>query len=932
MLPCSRTFRSGSRSSSRSRAVFAALGLAGLSLAGSHPALAQTAVLTQNNDNARTGSNTAETILTPQNVSVSTFGKLFTITGLNANVNGQVLYVPGVSIGGATHNVVYAYTSNNSDNSPCGLYAYDADNGKQLWATVLPNSATYTTATPVIDPATNIMYVLTKTGTDDTGLTYLHAFDITTGKDKPGSPIQVTASASGTGDGSINGKVYFDGSASSGRFHANDRPALLLSNGNVYVGFAHNSDSFPYHGWVLAYNYSGGVLSQVASFCTTPNGSDGGIWQAGKGLTADAAGNIYFSIGNGTFDVNSGGKDYGMCYMKLSPTLQVLDYFAPFDESSRSNADLDLGNSGIVGIPGTAAMFGGGTKFGSAFLLDSGNLGNFTTNGPDKVLDRIDGVSGNYDVGQNPVSWDSGIGADKYVYLWPRTQPVEQFQYDPTVGNLSPKGIFKTASSSVTDGGSLAVSSSGTSNAILWAVGANGTVRAYNAADVSSPELWDSALNASRDGISNTGHFQFPTVVNGKVYVPTGGSTIAVYGLLQAQVPPASTVYQINSGGGASGGFIADADASGGGTYSTSAAVSTAGVANAAPPAVYQTERFGNFAYTLPNLTPGASYTLRLHFAEIYWTAAGKRLFNVAVNGSPALSNFDIFQAAGGANKAVVETIPVTAGSSGTVTVTFTSIKDNAKLSGLELVSGGTVAVPSAPTNLAAVPGNDQVALSWTGSPAAATYSVYRGTTSGSETLLEGGLAAPSYTDTGLTNGTTYFYQVAAVNSAGTSAKSGEASATPSVTASAPVFQINSGGGSAGNFSADMDAATGGTYSTSAAVSTAGVTNPAPQAVYQTERFGNFTYTLPSLTPGASYTLRLHFAEIYWTAASKRLFNVAVNGSPALTNFDIFQAAGGANKAVVETFPVTADSSGKVTVTFTSVKDNAKLSGLELLH
>ena len=182
----------------------------------------------------------------------------------------------------------------------------------------------------------------------------------------------------------------------------------------------------------------------------------------------------------------------------------------------------------------------------------------------------------------------------------------------------------------------------------------------------------------------------------------------------------------------------------------------------------------------------------------------------------------------------------MTAGSSGTVTVTFTSIKDNAKLSGLELVSGGTVAVPSAPTNLAAVPGNDQVALSWTGSPAAATYSVYRGTTSGSETLLEGGLAAPSYTDTGLTNGTTYFYQVAAVNSAGTSAKSGEASATPSVTASAPVFQINSGGGSAGNFSADMDAATGGTYSTSAAVSTAGVTNPAPQAVYQTERFGNF--------------------------------------------------------------------------------------------
>ena len=94
-----------------------------------HPAFAQTAVLTQNNDNARTGSNTAETVLTPQNVKTATFGKLFTITGLNANVNGQVLYVPGVTIGGAQHNVVYAYTSNNTDNSPCGLYAYDADTG-----------------------------------------------------------------------------------------------------------------------------------------------------------------------------------------------------------------------------------------------------------------------------------------------------------------------------------------------------------------------------------------------------------------------------------------------------------------------------------------------------------------------------------------------------------------------------------------------------------------------------------------------------------------------------------------------------------------------------------------------------------------------------------------------------------------------------------
>jgi hypothetical protein len=547
MLSCSRSSNSHF-ASSRFYFSAAALGLAALGLAAPHPALAQTAVLTQNNDNARTGSNTTETTLTPKNVTVTTFGKLFTITGLNANVNGQVLYVPGVTIGGAAHNVVYAYTSNNTDNSPCGLYAYDADTGTQLWATVLPNSATYTTATPVIDPATNLMYVLTKTGTDNTGATYLRVFDITTGVEKTSQPTQVTASATGTGDGSIGGKVYFDGVTGNNRFHANDRAALLLANGFVYASFAHNSDSFPYHGWVLAYKYSNGTLSQVASFCTTPNGSDGGVWQSGKGLAADAAGNIYFAIGNGTFDANTGGSDYGMCYMKLSPSLQVLDYFTSFDESGLSNEDLDLGNAGVVGIPGTTALFGGATKFGSAFLMDSANLGKFTTNGPDNVLDRIDGVSANDQVGQNPIAWDSGNY--KYVYLWPSGQPVKQFRYDPSVGTLNPKGTtFATASSSITDGGSLAVSSSGTASAILWAIGDNGTVRAYDATNVANPELWDSAQNSSRDGIGHSGHFQFPTVVNGKVYVPTGGSTIAVYGLLQAPAPPpASTTINDTSG------------------------------------------------------------------------------------------------------------------------------------------------------------------------------------------------------------------------------------------------------------------------------------------------------------------------------------------------------------------------------------------------
>ena len=160
-------------------------------------------------------------------------------------------------------------------------------------------------------------------------------------------------------------------------------------------------------------------------------------------------------------------------------------------------------------------------------------------------------------------------------------------------------------------------------------------------------------------------------------------------------------VHSSNAGGGASGTFAADTDASGGSTYSTSAAIDTSGVHFPCSATVYQTERYGSFTYTLPSLTPGASYTLRLHFAEVYWSAAGQRVFSVSVNGSPALTNFDIFAAAGGKNKAVVETVPVVADANGTVTVKFTTVKDNAKVSGLELTASSAT-VPPAPTGLTA--------------------------------------------------------------------------------------------------------------------------------------------------------------------------------------------------------------------------------------
>ena len=300
-------------------------------------------------------------------------------------------------------------------------------------------------------------------------------------------------------------------------------------------------------------------------------------------------------------------------------------------------------------------------------------------------------------------------------------------------------------------------------------------------------------------------------------------------------------VIDINAGGTASGSYIADEDFTGGTASTTTAAINTSNVTNPAPQAVYQTERFGDFTYTIPNLTVGASYTVNLHFAEIYWTAAGKRQFNVLINGTTVLTNFDVFAAAGGENIAIVKSFPATAGSNGSITIQFTAgAADLPKVSGIEIAQATT---------------------------APATH-----------------------------------------------------------------LQIDAGGAATGTWLADEDFANGTASATTAAINTSAVANPAPHAVYQTERYGAFTYTIPNLTPGAIYTVNLHFAEIYWTAAGKREFNVSINGTNVLTNFDVFAAAGGEDIAIVKPFTATAASNGSITIQFTTgAADLPKVSGIEVI-
>src|SRR5712691_4928419 len=239
---------------------------------------------------------------------------------------------------------------------------------------------------------------------------------------------------------------------------------------------------------------------------------------------------------------------------------------------------------------------------------------------------------------------------------------------------------------------------------------------------------------------------------------------------------------------------------------------------------------------------------------------------------------------------------------------------------------------PAAPTLSKPSVGNNQVNLSWTASAGASTYNVKRTFTSGvNYMIVQSGLTATSFTDTTVTNGTTYFYVVSAQNTAGESPNSNEVSATPTnAPPPPPVLAINAGGPAIGAFVADKDFTGGMTSTHAVTIDTSGVINPAPTQVYQSIRFGNFSYTIPGFTAGSTHTVRLHFAETFWTAAGQRVFNVSINGAAVLTHFDIVAAAGATHKAIVEQFTATAGSTGAITIQFVTVTNNAAINGIEI--
>jgi len=244
--------------------------------------------------------------------------------------------------------------------------------------------------------------------------------------------------------------------------------------------------------------------------------------------------------------------------------------------------------------------------------------------------------------------------------------------------------------------------------------------------------------------------------------------------------------YAVNSGGALAGSFTPDACYVGGNTYSTAATIDLGGLTDPAPEAVYRSERWASpsFTYTFPGLVAGAPYNVKLHFAEIYFTSAGRRRFNVAINGTLVLSEFDIVAVAGAANKGVIRSFHADADGAGQIVIHYSAGSvDNPKSSGIQVQP----LPPRAPTGLTATPGNARVVLNWIAPAGALRYNLKRGTTEGGPYVtIAANLTATTWTDTTILNGTAYYYVVTAGNPAGESPNSNEVAAIPTAPPSAP--------------------------------------------------------------------------------------------------------------------------------------------------
>jgi hypothetical protein len=502
-------------------------------------------VLTYHNDNARSGQNLQETVLTPASVNSAGFGKTGFLA-MDGKVDAQPLVAAGLDVNGSRHTAVLAASEHDS------VYAFDADTGATLWQVSLlqagetpsdPRGCTQVqpeigvTATPVIDrnagPHGTIWLVAMSKDAGGHYFQRLHALDLADGSERPGSPVTIAAQYPGTGSNSSNGVVTFDPA------QYKERSALLLANGTVYTSWASHCDIGVYSGWVIAYDAA--TLRQNAVLNTEPDGSGGAFWNSGGGPAADAAGNLFLMAGNGSFDttlVNGfpANADYGNAFTRLSrggPGLAVADYFTMSNTVAESSIDEDLGSGGPMLLPdvqdsggGVHHLMVGAGKDGEVYVLDRDHLGGFDA--------TANAVWQQFPLSASGTVKEFGTPAyfDGRVYLGGVNDALRAFAVRNAY--LASLPVTQTAKSFPYPGTTPSISANGSSGGIVWAVENSdpAVLHAYDAADLGH-ELYNSNQAANgRDHFGAGNKYITPTVADGKVFVGTPNG-VAVFGRLQ---------------------------------------------------------------------------------------------------------------------------------------------------------------------------------------------------------------------------------------------------------------------------------------------------------------------------------------------------------------------------------------------------------------
>ena len=788
--------------------------------------LGQTSVLTQHNDLSRTGQNLNESILTPASVSSGNFGKVFSLT-VDGAVAAQPLFMPGLTVNGSSHNVVFIATEHDS------VFAFDADmGGTALWqaslldsrhgaspgATSVPESQSGcpsptheygVTGTPVIDAVTGTLYVVSDTQENNYPVYRLHALDVNTGAEEYGGPVVISGAIPAAGVGSSNGILNFDTNVE------NQRAGLALVNGKIYVAFGSLCDFGSYHGWL--FEYDSATLAQTSIFVPTPNGIGSGLWMSGAAPAAETvngATRMFIATGNGSYNATTPYATNTMNYgddvlrLDLSNGMQVADAFTPWNQSALEPVDADVGSSGPMLLPDQPGnhphLLVQSSKGGVLYLIDRDNMGGYSAS--DNVVQELANLAGAW-YGL-PAYWNGN------VYLWPQQLPLQQFSLTNGLLSQTPVAV-STYQPRAGHGATPSISANGNTNGIVWSVDASQSTEVLYAHDATNVAkmLWNSAISAGRDSAGQKLSFVVPTIANGRVYVGSAAGQVAVYGILN--IPQTITCCVIatqtagstlNPGATASSGLAVtyssstpsvctasgsvvtlvatgtctlSASQAGNGTYAAAAPISQSFTVNpqAAPP---------------PFVGYVASWGINDTGATISWSTDVNATTQVAYGTTTALGSLSPLQNSLSASHGVV----LSTLNPGT---TYYFVAQSATASGsigasttYSFKTTGTATTPAPVISSATALNisNTSATITWTTDQASSSQVNYGATTAygSSSTLNTSLVASHSVVLTGLTPGTAYNFAVVSANSSSMSNPSANFTFTTTGTAPSPVI------------------------------------------------------------------------------------------------------------------------------------------------